>query len=266
MAIQVTCPGCKKRFEVSDKFAGQEGPCPSPNCTTKIKIPAAAESVVVHAPEAHGPKGATGKPILKPITRKEIRFSPLVAGGVGLSILIVVGAAIAVRVSGVPLSSPLLILGSLVLAPALALAGYAALRDNELEPFRGKELMIRMLPSTLVSPLLWILYFSVPGYLGLDQTGIVYLAFMIPFTLAIGGFASHCALELDYASSAMHYGLYLAVTVALCLVMNVDIVNVQPAKASPSTPQIERRVKAPVEGQSRRKKKTLPPESESSAQ
>lgn len=269
MAIQVTCPGCKKRFEVSDKFAGQEGPCPSPNCTTKIKIPAAGESVVVHAPETYGPKGATGKAILKPITRKEIRFSPLVAGGVGLSILIVIGAAIAVRLSGSPLSSPLLLLGSLILAPALALAGYVVLRDNELEPFRGKELMIRMLPSTIVCPLLWILYFIVPGYLGLDQTGVGYIAMMIPVTLAIGGFASHCALELDYLSSAMHYGLYLVVTAALCFVMNVDVVNIQTATPAPSVPQVDQRTKTsvePVEGQARRKKKTVQPESQPPSQ
>ncbi|MBB76796.1 MAG: hypothetical protein CMJ75_20005 [Planctomycetaceae bacterium] len=269
MAIQVTCPGCKKRFEVSDKFAGQEGPCPSPNCKTKIKIPAAGETVVVHAPEMYGPKGATGKAILKPITRKEIRFSPLVAGGIGLSILLVVGAAIAIRMSGSTLSSPLLLLGALILAPALSLAGYVVLRDNELEPFRGKELMIRMLPGTVVFPLLWILYFVVPGYLGLDQTGIEYTAIMIPITLAIGGFASYCALDLNYMSSAMHYGLYLVATAALCFVMNVDVVNIQTANPSPATPEAKLRVKnivEPVDGQTRRKKKTVQPESQPSSQ
>ena len=268
MAIQVTCPGCKKRFEVSDKFAGQEGPCPSPNCKTKIKIPAAGESVVVHAPETYGPKGATGKAILKPITRKEIRFSPLLAGGIGLSILLVFGAAIAVRLSDSPLSSPLLLLGSLILAPVLGLAGYVVLRDNELEPFRGKELMLRMLPSIFVFPLLWIVYFIVPGYVGLDQTGIGYIVVMLPITLAIGGFASHCGLDLDYISSAIHYGLYLAVTAALCFVMNVDVVNIQTANPTPSTPQADLRTKKtvePVEGQFRRKKKTVQPESQPSA-
>ena len=69
MPIQVTCPGCHARFKVSDKFAGQTGPCPK--CKKPITIPKKEDEVVIHAPEAYGPKGVDGTATLKPIERKE---------------------------------------------------------------------------------------------------------------------------------------------------------------------------------------------------
>ena len=35
MAIDVTCPSCHTRFQVSDKFAGKSGPCPK--CKNTIR-------------------------------------------------------------------------------------------------------------------------------------------------------------------------------------------------------------------------------------
>ena len=68
MPIKVICPGCTKRFTVSEKFAGQKGPCP--HCKAEIKIPEVAEEeVVIHAPENFGPKDAGGRAVLKPIER-----------------------------------------------------------------------------------------------------------------------------------------------------------------------------------------------------
>ena len=37
MPISVVCPGCKARFNVSDKFAGKKGPCPK--CKTVLTVP-----------------------------------------------------------------------------------------------------------------------------------------------------------------------------------------------------------------------------------
>ena len=102
----------------------------------------------------------------------------------------------------------------------------------------------------------------------IDQTGTGDIGGMLPITPASGGFASHCGLDLDYMSSAIHYGLYLAVTAALCFVMNVDVVNIQTANPTPAAPQVDLRTKKtvePVEGQSSRKKKTVQPESQPSA-
>ncbi len=70
MAILVVCPGCKKSFNVDDKFAGKTGPCPK--CKTKITIPEKKAEVKIHAPDefSGGGKGVTGKLVLKPIARR----------------------------------------------------------------------------------------------------------------------------------------------------------------------------------------------------
>ena len=60
MAIDVLCPGCQKKFRVSDQFAGKKGPCPQ--CKTIITIPAKGPEVIIHAPETEGPKGSDGRP------------------------------------------------------------------------------------------------------------------------------------------------------------------------------------------------------------
>ena len=39
MSIIVVCPGCKKSFKVSDKYAGKSGACPNPDCKATIKVP-----------------------------------------------------------------------------------------------------------------------------------------------------------------------------------------------------------------------------------
>ena len=73
MAIDVTCPACHTRFQVSEKFAGKSGPCPK--CKKTIKVPEKKDEVVIHAPEVSGPKDSTGVAVLKPIGRTETRLS-----------------------------------------------------------------------------------------------------------------------------------------------------------------------------------------------
>src|SRR5271166_5243420 len=83
MAILVVCPGCKKSFNVDDKFAGKTGPCPK--CKTKITIPQKQAEVKIHAPDefSGGGKGRTGKLLLKPIVREKTRIKPVMAAIVG---------------------------------------------------------------------------------------------------------------------------------------------------------------------------------------
>ena len=95
MPIEVLCPGCKSRFKVSEKFAGKKGPCPK--CKTVITIPEVTEEVVVHAPQEFGPKNATGVGVLKPITRKETKMSPLVIVGIVSGIITVLVVAVLLR-------------------------------------------------------------------------------------------------------------------------------------------------------------------------
>ena len=74
MPIPVTCPKCHTRFKVSEKFAGQKGPCPK--CKEVILVPKLEDEVVISAPVA-GPKDGKGRQILKPIKRKENKFSTI---------------------------------------------------------------------------------------------------------------------------------------------------------------------------------------------
>ncbi len=87
MAIVVVCPNCRARFQVSEKFAGKQGPCPK--CKGVITIPALDEQVKIHEPEqfAEGGKDAKGRAVLKPVARVETKVRPVMVVGI-------VGAAI----------------------------------------------------------------------------------------------------------------------------------------------------------------------------
>ena len=76
MAILVVCPTCKSRFQVSEKFAGKQGPCPK--CKAVITIPRVEDEVKIHAPEEYAgggsvaAKDASGRAVLKPISRQKM--------------------------------------------------------------------------------------------------------------------------------------------------------------------------------------------------
>jgi hypothetical protein len=222
MAIQITCPGCHKRFQVSDKFAGQKGPCPS--CKTIIQIPKKEEEAVIHAPAEFGGKGTTGVPTFKPVARIDAKFSPAAAGLIaGATILVFALAWFVGRASDDP-PAVVVVTGSLLLAPPLVLAGYFFLRDDELEPFRGGSLWIRVGIVSLVYALIWgITAYWIKGYLlevpAFEES--YQLGIAIAAMIALGAFAAHAALDLDVWSAAFHYGLYLVVTVLLRMTMGL---------------------------------------------
>ncbi len=144
MPLNIVCPGCKKRFTVSEKFAGQKGPCPK--CKAEIEIPALEDQVVVHAPESETLKDSKGRSVSKPILREEMKFSPKVAIGVGVVVLVVLILAFILRrgPDSDPIPNIIPFLGAVLFAPPLVFAGYTFLRNDELEPYRGKDLWIRV--------------------------------------------------------------------------------------------------------------------------
>src|SRR4029450_5934125 len=129
MAIDVTCPGCKTRFQVSEKFAGKKGPCPK--CKTTIQIPSAKEQVVIHAPEPTGPVDSKGKMVLEPIFREEVSLAPPVIFGIVASVIVIVAMAFVIRFQELPTKEFFAMIGSFLRAPPLAFAGYTFLRDPE---------------------------------------------------------------------------------------------------------------------------------------
>jgi hypothetical protein len=250
MPIHVVCPICKAEFNVSDKFAGRQGPCPK--CKSPIKIPgtpvpaapvasagtvsaggatatagapAAAKppagpppEVKIHAPEGTGPgpggkPGPGGRPTLKPIMRKDSKIGrvPLIASIIG------VAGALAAAWFGTSFwqagDPPLLrALALLFVSIPTTAAGYSILRDDELEPFRGRSLWLRSFICGLIYAGLWCGYWFIPP----DMTKTVFnWFFMAPPILVVGAATAFATYDLDFGSGFFHYCFYLAVTLGL---------------------------------------------------
>jgi hypothetical protein len=217
MPIHVVCTGCKAAFQVSEKFAGKKGPCPK--CKAIITIPTAAEEIKIHAPEPEGPKDSKGRPVFTPILREETKLSSMQIFAIVAACVTVLIVTLVLRT--VPGGPPtiLLILGAIGLAPPLGVAGYAFLRDQELQPYRGSELWPRVAASSLVYAALWGVYLWLPGRFGID--GPPYelwsLLFIVPPMFAVGAFTAHVSYDVEFGTGILHYGLYLSVTVILAL-------------------------------------------------
>lgn len=226
MPIQVTCPSCHQRFSVSEKFAGQEGPCPK--CKGKIRVPKLDEQVVIHAPETAGPKSVTGAPVLKPIKRRDTRLSvPLIACGSALVVLAPLAALVIGRMSRtgdgqVSVSTWLLGLGAAIVAPPLVWLAYEFLRNVELEGYMGRALWIRIAICSLVYAGLWGLcaYFK---HMLLEDTPpeMMHMLIILPAMFVPGALASMATLDLDGTSAAIHYAAYLGATVVLRLLVGL---------------------------------------------
>ena len=226
MPINVTCPGCMKRFKVADKFAGQKGPCPQ--CKTMITIPKKEEEVIIHAPEHSeaGAIGAGGRHVLKTYKRRDTKFQPLVFTGVAGSVLVVLLVALVLRSTG-DVNQMVLAAGAIVLGPLVAWSGYPFLRDPELEGYHSAELVIRSVACGLVYALLWGLYMFVGAQLwGVDAftkgMEVYQLVIMVVAVLGIGTFAAYVSLDLEPGSAFFHCAMYFAVTVLLRLVAGLS--------------------------------------------
>ena len=213
MAIRVTCRGCKTRFQVSDQFAGKEGPCPK--CKAVIRIPAADEQVVIHgAPEAE--KVGRARPSTQLVFRRETAVTPLGWTLAIATVVLLVALALLARLrfagrGEFPLWA--LVVGALLAAVPTVYGAYVALRDHELEGYRGRELWIRVGCCAAVYALLWlsmpILAYALRQYDTLVWGGGMAVMF------APGGGVANLVFGFDYLLGLLHYGAYLGVTVLL---------------------------------------------------
>jgi len=225
MPIQVTCPNCLKRFQVSDKFAGKTGPCPS--CKKEIKVPDASEEVIIHAPDDGAPKDSQGVSVLKPLKRTETdvtRKGILITSG---AILLALAGAVGLKMSGDTIPLYIHALGAFFLAPPLIWAGYSFVRDSELEPYVGSELWNRVLMLSGIFVALWLLYAFVPSYvLDLDSPSEMnFLAFglILAIMIGLGALASAATFELEFVNGLTHAGLYFIVAVTLALISGLKL-------------------------------------------
>jgi hypothetical protein len=228
MPINVTCPGCLKRFSVADKYAGQKGPCP--NCKAVITIPKKEEEVIIHAPEHSeaGAIGAGGRHVLKTYRRRDTRFQPLVFTGVIGFVLVALLVALVLRSLG-QTEIWMMAAAAVVMGPPLAWAGYTFLRDPELEGYQGSMLVIRSIACGLVYALLWGVFVFLGGrFFGPDALNkgleIWQMVALVVPVFAAGTLAAYAAFDLDPGSAFFHCAMYFAVTVLLRLVAGLPAV------------------------------------------
>lgn len=218
MPIHVVCSGCKSSFNVSEKYAGKQGPCPK--CKAMITVPAKSEEVVIHAPEPSAGKGdVKARVVFTPLTRKETRFSMPMTVGVSIAVLVVLVVAVALRSYGGKVPVLILALGAVLLGPPLAWAGYTFLRNDEFEPHRGNVLWMRAAACGMIYAALWGVYAAIPWVLDTPKLEPFQLTYVVPPLLAAGGFAAFASLDLEFLNGVLHYTMYLAVTVLLLLIM-----------------------------------------------
>ena len=236
MAIQVTCPGCMSRFSVSEKYAGKKGPCPK--CKKEILIPAATEQVVIHAPEMAGPKDSAGVSVLKPIRREEFKVATWMWVVWGIGFVAVLGVAIAMRVGQIPTSPAILALGALLLAPPIVAAGYSFLRDDTLAGYSGREFWTRTVICSAVFAATWLIYVGLARYFEhptLATVSVIEMAIYVALMVGLGFAASLLAFEWEVFQAVMHYLVYFAITLMLCLIIGIELA--EPLSTAPEDPR-----------------------------
>lgn len=211
MPIRVTCNKCHTRFNVSEKFAGKEGPCPK--CKTKIRVPDAADEVVIAAPKTDGPVDSKGQSVVEPLSRKETTVSTVQLTLIIVSIIGFLAIAFVLQIM-IPDKSKfpiwLMALSAFLIAPPLVYVAYAFLRDQELAPFDRNELWPRVFICSAVYAITWV---AMPvAYYGFDNSyeiGSYVIAGVA--MLGIGGVTGMFCFDLDYFMGSVHYGLYMGV-------------------------------------------------------
>ncbi len=213
MPIQVVCTGCKSRFSVSDQFAGRTGPCPK--CKRPITIPKpAAEAVTIHEPEAPVVSSqGTGRVPTAPIASTERPVSRLQFALVGIG---AIGCLLGAWLTGsnAPGKAPAWALATAAVALAFPCAaiGYRIARDRELEPYRGRALVIRVAICALVYAALWGVRALVPAEMTTEMWQWLYVA---PIFFGLGALASFATLDLEWGAAVVHFSLYVLVTALL---------------------------------------------------
>lgn len=217
MAIRVTCPGCHKRFQVSDQHAGKSGPCP--NCKTIIRVPTKDEEVKIKGPEGLG-AGVRGAVTTKLIFRTETKFNPVVAASIAVATLaVLIVTAILGQAdffaTGAVLKSTVALL---LISPPLVVAGYWFLRDEEdLDRYEGRDFYVRIAICSVLYMALWGLYslYLVAVAKGLAPDEIFVLIVFFIALVSLGAGAAYLSFELDFGKGVFHYCFFLFITAIL---------------------------------------------------
>ncbi len=173
--------------------------------------PAPMPEVVIHTPEEFGPKNAQGRATTKPIARTETKFEVVPAVIISAGVLVTLSVNWILRTQ---LQQNLLMRGGglLLVSPAIAVAGYTFLRDDELEPYRGRWLWFRGTICGLVYMALWGVYMFLPA----DATAEAYNWIIVgPPFFVVGAMTAYVTFDLDFGNGFFHYCFYVLVTLLL---------------------------------------------------
>lgn len=213
MAINVVCPGCFKRFSVSDKFAGMKGPCPS--CKTVIDIPKGTVKIQGAEDFEHGGRSATGKILLKPIERIQMDFDPTQAGKMSAAVVGVLLLTFFLGYSGLSVGILNLIgtLGLFLVSFPLVLFGNQVLRDREqLFMLTGRDLYQKVAVGALAYGLIWLLYEGTLWYLSAD---LVFTCIYFAVFACFGMLATHAILDINLGNALLHFLIFAVPTIVL---------------------------------------------------
>lgn len=206
MSINVICPGCLKRFKVSDRFAGMKGPCP--NCNVVISIP--KSEVKIHGAEEFdaGGKTASGRLILKPISRLALDFDPKKAGmyAVGAIAVAIVAMLLGQRTLSPFALDTLGVFGLLLVSFPLVLFGYLVLRDSEeLFALTGWDLNKKILMTAAIYAALWVFFECFVWYM---RAGEVFILVYFAVFAVFAAMAAHAILDINFGQAVLHYLIF----------------------------------------------------------
>jgi len=217
MAITVVCPGCMKRFQVGDRFAGQKGPCP--NCNTVISIPKA--EVKIHAPDdfAQGGKTAKGRSILKPIERINMDFDPMQASLAtgGTLVVVLLAWLIGYMVTSIGGRDLIGVAGLFLIGFPLALFGYYVMRDREeLFIITGMDLYQKAAICAAAYAFLWIFFEMLVWYTNANVGNStvflwVYFAVVVAFAMLV----AHAVFDVNTGQATLHALIYFVPVILL---------------------------------------------------
>lgn len=227
MAIRVTCAKCLTRFNVSDKFAGQKGPCPK--CKTVIEIPKSNEDVKVHAPETFGPKGSDGKGVLQPIFRVEKPVSPVtwaiaIAVIVVLLVISVLGRFQFPNAEEFPLWA--MMIGAIMVSFPISFLSYQLLYNRESVPFTGGELFGRVAAVAGGLSLLWVLS-PLMAYAfkeNMASPGTLSQSISLAGLILAGAGIAVLAFDFDYIVCLLVSGCYLVSCILMRLLAGLTVI------------------------------------------
>jgi hypothetical protein len=110
----------------------------------------------------------------------------------------------------------------LTLSPVLVMAAYQFLYDDELEPYRNKELYIRVAACAATYAVLWALLALIKSQ-GVPLDELLPWLVIAPLYFVAGTFTAQFSLDLEMGNAFFHYAFYVVVTIVLATIAGIRI-------------------------------------------